>query len=336
MIGSTLGDLSQSYSLRQRNLALKTDIARLTTELSTGQVADVRRVLDGNTGYLTDIERKMDILEGYSVATSEAALFSEAAQNALGRIQGIGTDLSGSLLLAGTSAIGTSGSDTVAEAKNALAAIMGTLNTDVAGRHMFSGTATDQPPLGDPDALLTGLRTALITAGAVTPADLMATAELWFDDPAGFAATAYQGSDDPLAPFALSQTEDVALDLRATDPRLREVIKLTALAALADDPAFGLGIPGQSELFDLAGQQMLNAQDDLTGLRAAIGFSEQRIEQISSRNAAEVSGLEFARTRLLEIDPFEAATKLEDVQFQLQSLYSVTVRNAQLSLVNFL
>lgn len=336
MIGSTLGDLSQSYSLRQRNLALKTDIARLTTELATGQVADVRRVLDGNTSYLTDLERKMDTLEGYSVATTEAALFSEASQTALGRVQDIGTDLSGSLLLAGTSAIGTSGSDTVAEARNALAAIIGTLNTDVGGRHMFSGTATDQPPFGDPDDLLTGLRTAITTAGAVTPEDMLVAAEAWFDDPAGFATTVYQGSDDPLAPFALSQTEDVTLDLRAIDPRLREVIKLTALSALADDPAFGLDVPGQSALFDLAGKQMLNAQDDITGLRAAIGFSQARIEQIKARNAAEVSGLEFARTRLLEVDAYEAATKLEDVQFQLQSLYSVTVRNSQLSLVNFL
>jgi flagellar hook-associated protein 3 FlgL len=44
----------------------------------------------------------------------------------------------------------------------------------------------------------------------------------------------------------------------------------------------------------------------------------------------------FAKTGLLEIDPFEAATKLEEVQFQLQSLYSVTVRMSQLSLVKFL
>ncbi len=81
---------------------------------------------------------------------------------------------------------------------------------------------------------------------------------------------------------------------------------------------------------------MLIAQDDVIALRADVGFVESRIEKVAARNAAEVTGLEFAKVALLEIDPYEAATRLEEAQFQLQSLYTVTVRMSQLSLVNFL
>lgn len=331
---TNLGDLSQSYALHQRNVSLRTEINRLTEELATGQVANVREVLAGNYSYLTDIERRMTVLNGYSVATTEAGLLAGDTQRALDLIDGAGTELTASLLTAGTSAIGVSGSDTAAEALNALGAVMGALNSASAGRYLFSGTATDQPPLPDPDALLTALKSAV--AGASTPDDLLTAAQTWFDDPAGFEATVYQGSATALAPFELSLTERVTMDARAITPALREVLRLTAVAALADDPAFGFDVQQQSELFDKAGQAFLVAQDGLVGLRADVGFVEARIDRITARNAVELTQLEFAKGALLEVDPYEAATRLEDAQFQLQSLYSVTVRMSQLSLANFL
>lgn len=334
MTGTTLGDLAQSYMLRNRNTALKQDITRLTQELASGQVADVRQVLSGNQSYLTDLERKMDILSGYAVATTEATHFTAAMQAALGQMGNISENLSGSLITAGTSGIGVSAGDLSNEAENALEALIGRLNTNVSGRHMFSGAATDRPALTDAQTLLTELTAAM--AGAATPADMITAAQFWFADPAGFDAVIYQGSNTGLAPFEMSQADAVDLDLRATDPDLKNTLMLTALAALADEPTFALAPPEQAELFLDLGQRMLASQDSLTSLQANVGFVEARIDAITSRNAAETTSLSFARAALLEIDPFEAATKLEDVQFQLQSLYSVTVRMSQLSLVNFL
>jgi flagellar hook-associated protein 3 FlgL len=331
MTAVSLGDLAQSYMLRQRNSALKQDMNRLTTELATGQVADVRQVLAGNYSYLTEIERKTDVLSGYRVATSEATHFASTMQTTLGRLDELTQDLSSSLLTAGTSA---SNVDTASEARNALNGMIGTLNTDIAGRYMFSGTATDQPPLVDAETLLNELKSVI--SGATTPADVMAAASAWFDSPTGYVAFAYQGATDPLSSFAVSQTENVTLDVRATDPGISKMLRLAAVAALADDPAFGLDVAAQSELYAISGREMLATQNDITALRANVGYVEARIDTIAARNAAEVTSLSFAKAALLEVDPFETATQLEEVQFQLQSLYSVTVRMSQLSLVNFL
>ncbi|MGC1497558.1 MAG: flagellin [Sulfitobacter sp.] len=334
MTAVSLGDLAQSFMLRQRNTALKHEMSRLTTELATGQVADVRQVLGGNYSYLTDIERKSDILAGYGIATTEATHFASTMQTSLGRFDELAQTLSSSLLTAGTSAIGPSGTDTANEARNALNAMVGTLNTDIAGRYTFAGTATNQPPLVDADALLDAVKTAV--AGATNPTDIMVAAKSWFESPTGFPAFAYLGADEPLAPFALSPTENVSLDVRATDPDLSKMLRMAAVAALADDPSFALDVPAQAELFAVTGQKMLATQNGITALRANIGFVEARVENIAARNAAEVTSLSFAKSALLEVDPFESATQLEEVQFQLQSLYSVTVRMSQLSLVNFL
>jgi len=336
MSSTSIGDLAQSFMLRHRNTALKQEMARLTTELSTGQVADTRAVLGGNYSYLTEIERKLETLSGYNVATTEANHMASAMQSALERVESLGTDLSLSLIAAGTSAVGTSKSVVAADARNAMAALVGTINSNIAGRSMFSGTATDRAPLPDDNTLLDALKTAITDAGATTPADILTAAADWFDDPAGYAATAYQGSADALAPMALSETESVRLNIRATDPDLKTMLRLTALAALAEDPALALSEAQQTELFEATGQQMLAGRDGITSLRAAVGFAESRIEQVSSRNAAEKTSLDYAKTNLVASDPYDAATKLEEVQFQLQSLYSVTVRMSQLSLVNFL
>lgn len=331
MTAVSLGDLAQSFMLRQRNSALKQDMNRLTTELATGQVADVRQVLAGNYSYLTEIERKTSVLSGYRVATSEATHFSGTMQTTLGRLDELTQDLSSSLLTAGTSAGIV---DTASEARNALKGMIGTLNTDIAGRYMFSGTATDQPPLVNAETLLNELQSVI--SGATTPADVMAAASAWFDSPIGYVAFAYQGATDPLSSFAVSQAESVTLDVRATDPGISKMLRLAAVAALADDPAFGLDVAAQSELYAISGREMLATQNDITALRANVGYVEARIDTIAARNAAEFTTLSFAKAALLEVDPFETATQLEEVQFQLQSLYSVTVRMSQLSLVNFL
>jgi len=89
-------------------------------------------------------------------------------------------------------------------------------------------------------------------------------------------------------------------------------------------------------LMRTSGVALIGVQQDLTGVRGALGAAEARIETIQTRNASERTALELARNQLLAADPFETATRLEEVQFQLQALYTVTARMGDLSLVNFI
>jgi flagellar hook-associated protein 3 FlgL len=89
-------------------------------------------------------------------------------------------------------------------------------------------------------------------------------------------------------------------------------------------------------LVGLAADGLRAQADRVTGIRADLGHAEERIERSSVRIASELSSLDYARSQLLAVDPFEAATELENVQFQLEALYTVTARAARLNLVNFL
>ena len=294
----------------------------------------MRNLLIGNYTFLTDAEHKAQVLEGFDVATTEATQFTGTMQFALGRFVEQAQKLASTLIAGGTNSSGTTPKELAAESRSSFSAMIGALNTSSAGRQLFSGTATNQQPMIDADTILADLSAAI--SGAATPADMIAQATAWFEDPTGFVASAYLGSDDPLTPFLLSDQEKVTLDLRASDPGFFPALRGAAVAAVATDPGFALNGSQQTDLFNLTSQELLQGQSSAVALQARVGFAEARIDLIATRNAAEATSLQFARNALLEVDPYEAATKLEEAQFQLQSLYSVTVRMSQLSLVNYL
>lgn len=330
----SIGDLSNSYFLQLRGTALKADQNRLTQELASGQISDVKTRLAGNVSYFSSIERDMKALTAYKVATTEATQFTGAVQDALGRVQTSTNDLSTAILRASSGAVQTVVSQVSADAASELTNIMSALNGDIAGRSLFAGAATNVAPLQSGDVLMAQLRNAISGAGTVD--DIVAAAQAWFDDPAGFDNAVYMGADTNMPPFRLNEDTSLSQSVRADNDAIKAVLMNTALAALATDPVMHLDEAAQRDLLSKAGEGLLVAQDQVTGLRGNVGFIEQRIENAASRNAAEVTSLEFAKGAFLEADPYETATNLENVQFQLQSLYTITVRMSELSLGNYL
>ncbi len=71
-------------------------------------------------------------------------------------------------------------------------------------------------------------------------------------------------------------------------------------------------------------------------LRAVVGDAEAAIERARVRNGAELAAADLARATIVESDPFRAATDLQSVQGQLETLYAVTARLSRLSLTNYL
>lgn len=220
------------------------------------------------------------------------------------------------------------------DAESELQSLVSTLNTSSAGRSIFSGAATERPALSNADEILNDLRAAI--AGNTTLHDVETAVEQWFDDTNGFRAAAYTGSDSSIQPFQLAEDEQVAIDLKADDQVFRDLLKGVALAAVAADGVFGLSVESQRELLEHAGTRLLTAKEALTAMQGDIGASEARIDTIGARNAARDTSLQLAKGALLRADPYETATQLEAVQFQLQSLYTITARMSDLSLVNFI
>jgi flagellar hook-associated protein 3 FlgL len=197
---------------------------------------------------------------------------------------------------------------------------------------VFSGLATDTPPLGSAEDLLSALETA--ATGATTAGQVAAAVANWFADPAGYAAF-YQGglalTGTPIAPGETAEATTTALD-----PAIRDTLAGLAMAALVDRGILTGNPEEQARLVERAGQELQGSQDARVTLAARIGSLEARVEAARTRNAAEATALGVLRSEIGSVDPYEAATRLESARAQLESLYLVTARVARLSLVDFL
>jgi flagellar hook-associated protein 3 FlgL len=331
---TSIGDLAHSLMLRRQSTSLKEQITVLTQELSTGQVSDITARTGGDFTYLSDIESNLTLLGSYRLATSEASMFAEASQEHLGRLQDLVSGFSSTLTTTQLTSQPAAREHAGREALAGLETAISTMNGTVAGRSLFAGVSTDQAPLAGADELMAELRLEL--NGLSTINEIRQAVDDWFADPSGFDAAMYRGSDRDLSPMQVSATENVSMSIRADNTEFRDVLKSLVLPALAMDDSLGLPEPVQAELMQAALENTLNADGKLTTLRADLGYAESRIEEAATRNAAAQTSLEIARNNILGADLYDTAVRLEEAQFQLESLYAVTARSARLSLLSHL
>lgn len=330
-----LGDLANTFQLSRQISGLKAEIQRRSTELSTGTVADPGSALRGDYRGLAAIERRLSLAGPERLALSEAQGFAGAAQASLQTLHARAQDTISVLLgipLAPTAPTLDRAGGTAREAlEDAVAA----LNQRHAGRALFAGDAVDGPALAPASAMLDSLRAA--TATETTADGVVAAVDAWFDTPGGgFETTSYIGSPEPLAPFRLGEDGTVGASTVAADPVLRTTLKALALGALLDGPTLGSDVVEREALGRRAAEALIAATTPLVDLQARQGIAEERIAAASSRLSAESAALELARNDLLGADPFEAATRLETAQTQLETLFALTARVSRLSLTDFL
>ena len=330
----TIGDLAQSYLLRKQNTDLKVQMGQMVEELASGRTSDVARHLSGSYSYLADVERNLTLIDGYSSATNEARLLADTMQSAMGSFQTVSENLGLDLMTASQSNLGVVANNVSQRATSDMDVMLSKLNTSVGGRFMFSGLDTDTPPMADAETILSALRVEV--AGETTLAGIETSLDTWFAPGGGFDTVAYQGSANSFAAFGLGAGESVDLDIRADDQSFRTLLRHTSLAALAGDSTLGFGTTLQQDMISAAGEGLTFDQSALTRTRADTGYAQSRIEERSARLSAERTSFQAARTELLAVDPYETVTRLEDVQFQLEGLYTVTSRLSRLSLMDYL
>lgn len=333
MTFTTIGDLAQAFQTRRQNVALTRELNRLTQELSTGRRTQLGGGASGDYSPLARIERELTTLRSETFAVTEAQHFVTTLQSVLDRTQATLTSLTGNIFTVVAPAQPALMPGVIGQARADFAAMVGALNTDIAGRRLLAGTATDGPALAPPAEILTALEA--IVAAEPTAADARAAIDAWFAPGGGFDTVAYVGAITALAPMRFGG-EDVALDITAQDPALRQALGAAALAALAGTAPLGTSDLDRADTLRLAAERGLAATDQLTQLRARVGTAESTVDRADTRTAARISALELARAELTDVDPFATATRAREVQTQLEALYTLTARLSRLSLVEYL
>lgn len=331
---TTLGDSAQFHNLRGNGFHLRTEMQRLTEELSTGRHADLGKATGGNFSAISDVTRSLRLNTAFATSISEAAIEANGRQIALDKIDSEITGYAAHILTFANAGSLSDMALAITNAPERFDQAVGSLNTRIAGKSLFAGDALDQKALISSEAMLTELRP--LVAGAATASDVAAIVDNWFMDAGGgYETLAWTGGDN-LSPVILREGVQEATGITALDPSIREVLSGLAMTALAAEGSGPFEEGEKRALVGFAASRIQSGESNLIVLRSDLGASQARIEEARVTAQATRAGLEIEHTRLTEADPYRTATDLEAVQTRLETLYILTSRISRLSLTEYL
>lgn len=330
---NSLGDMASHFTSLRHNTAIKARMDILTRELSTGKVADLALHLGDDGARLLAIRRSFDSAAGFATANRNLSQALSAMQVSLAGIESERAALSGGLMSITPQSSAQQLGLATAAAETAFGSIVGALNVRFGNASLFAGAASDRAALSPAGDMLAAIRTAL--AVATTTGDVATVLDDWFDDPAGgFATIGYQGDTGAPVSRRIDSDTTVTVAARADDPGLRALLKATAMAAVAGEPGL---LPGtQSALLIKARDALVALGDGVVGMQAGLGQIEERSERALAQHTASQTALGLIDNDLTAADPYATASRLQAVQQQLETHYTLTARLSGLSLVNYL
>ncbi len=312
--------------------ALRQQSETARTEVVTGRIADLPRVLGAGVSEALSLRGALELVAVRREAIAQANLVATAAQQALEDIAGGASSLATAALAANGRADERALGATAIEARAALETTFNRLNVRVAGQAIFAGDATDRAPLGDPGALLSDV--AAIFGAAGSAAQFEADLDFYFNDPSGaFLTSIYRGGAGEAPTYEISVGERIGITGRADEQTVRDLLRgIATLAVAGAAPPSAL----RGATLSSAAAAAIAGADGVTDRRAAIGIAQQRAAAAAESLTIEEAALTEAYNEKTARDPFEAASRLRALEAQLDASYVLTSRLAQFSLVNYL
>lgn len=327
-------DLARLQMLQRNGFTTRAAMDRASVEMTSGERQNRFEATGGNLTRLFALERSLGRNQVFTdtAALSETRLdiMQEGFGRLLAPVEGLAVDLTAATGVSDISA----GRLHAATARRAIVDAVTVLNTRVAGQSLFAGAATDAPAIASSDALLADLDA--LAAGAATATDAVAAIEGYFAPGGGFFIQGYVGSATNLASVEIGEGARLDYAVRADDPEIVATLRAHALAAVVAGGAFSGDDAAQLALLEASGQRMLQAREDVLALRARVGVSQNVVERSQAERTSERDALTMARTAIVATDPLEAASTFQNLEVQLESIFTVTSRLADLRFTRFM
>ena len=243
------------------------------------------------------------------------------------------------------------------QARAALESLVSTMNTSYNGENLFSGLESNKTSLtrwpetsADTGRSPQSVVEEIFGTGPTDPASAQAIAdqlETVFnsqdaDASRNFQGTFYQGSPELDASGAetkqisawVNTGQEVVYGVRANDQSFRDAYKGLAMLAVTDvsqmdEAAYSTWM---SEVVD----SLSASQEGMLDISARIGFNQQSVEKTQTQ-LTDLSLVQRTQISNYEsVDPYEAITRMNSLETQLQASYQVSSRLSSLSILNYL
>ncbi len=330
-----VSNLATNMQMARANSQTKLAMNRAGQEVASGKKANLVAATGGDLGPLFAIERNLSQLalraQTIKAASASAAASQLNMENIQNTVANYGTDLLGAVgINSSAQAFSIANS-----ARGALDRVVSALNAQYAGVSLFAGANLDGPAVADAATLYADI-TALTLAAPDSATAIAAIDDYFFNPAGGFMTSGFTGSALDAPGAELADGEVVDYSLRGDDLAIREALRNVAMAAVAANGDHGGSQADGMNMLKEAALGAIATQDSLISLREGLGHVEEQIDAAAARNGAEATAFEIDRNAILAADPYEAATRFQALQGQLDAIYTMTSRLSGMRLQNYL
>ncbi|MBB3384674.1 MULTISPECIES: flagellar hook-associated family protein [Rhizobium] len=336
-------------AMRQTVRQAQNEMTSASTEATTGVYADIGVSLGGSTSLNVNLTREVSRIDSILSSNSIANQRMTTSQTAL---TGMGTQaqkLMDQLVALSGNTDGSSVALAQQAASSTLSNVIASANTMVNGEYLFAGTNTDVQPMTDQSATTNAaIQSALTTymaaqSPAVTAATISAdqitdfiktkVEPMFTSDPSW---SSWSSASDQNMTSRISNSEVIESSTNANSSGIRYLALATSVTnALMGTPP-GLNQSAVNAVTKQAISYTRQSVDGLNSQASQLGLSQSRLSDANTTLNAQKTILTTSIGDLTGVDPYEASTKVNSLQTQLQTAYTIVSKIQQLSLVNYL
>lgn len=335
--------------LRDNALSLQRALARANGEVSSGRLADLGQSLGASLARDEQARVRSAALQALNTQDDVAAARVDTLSTTLAHLRTGAGALRDQLVAAAQSPQTRAG--LIEAAKGFLASYTAAMGQDVGGVALFGGQTLDAPAVAPYDATRASGPAAAISAAfqsafgmtqdAPGVASISAAAMGTFLDGAfaqQFQQPAWSANwsraTDAAFRSQIAPGETTSTTVSANESALRGMAQLAVM--VADLGVDKLNDNAFAALAGRASALATGAIDASTVIETRMGVSKQRIADAQTAMSATRDLLTRQIGAAEDVDPMEAATKVNDLTTRLEATYAITARMRDLSLLKYL
>jgi flagellar hook-associated protein 3 FlgL len=338
-----------SSALRNSILNLQSQLSQTQSEISSGRIVDLGVTLGAKVSEDYNLSFRGADIKSIIDSNSIVSARLGATQNALSSLSEAAQSFLNSLVAAQSN--GSDAATIQNQASTNLKSLISTLNTTWNQDYIFGGINTNSPPMVDyfanppstnkqavDQAFTTffGFSQSAAGVGSITASQMQSflsgslsslfSSANWGND--------WSSASSQQIQSRISLSQSVSTSISASDPALQQLTM--AYTMVADLGTANLSDPAFQTVVQTATQTLQQAVSGLTQLQASVGVMQHNVSSANQMMSLQQNAITTQIGSLENVDPYEAATRLNNLMTQIEMSYTLTARIQQLSLSKYI
>jgi flagellar hook-associated protein 3 FlgL len=332
-----ISTITQTSRIETNFVTLQRELAKVQQQVSSGKVSSVFSGLKGEDARISvQLREAVQTKESFIETVEKTRLRTSVIDASLLQLQEVANEMRSELIKQTDTLFAAELPIMNQFANNAIDRFASLLNSQVAGRYVFSGPASSTQPIINSNTLKTNFQGAVnttVNAATNTAAQILTNADTHFNNNAN-----WNNLDAIATTTETTVHADVGLNISYGEMAHQEAFAdvfeiLNIFANVTINPGDQVEY---RTLVDTARTRIESAFDTISQMIADLGVDQQRLDSIAQTHRSDLVVLGDQLGNVEDVDSFEAINLFQNLRSQIETSFQVTAATRNLSLANFI